>query len=158
MDTLITDLLALAQEGEGTTELTAIGLPTLAENCWRTVDTVDANIVTDVDRTIRADEGRLSQVFENLIRNAVEHGGDGVTVRVGELDAGFYIEDDGPGIPEDKRDDVFDAGYSTSDKGTGFGLSIVKQVIDAHGWVIHLTEGTENGARFEITGVEFAAE
>ena len=158
MDALITDSLALAREGESTTELTAIGLPTLAENCWRTVDTVDANIVIDIDRTIHADEERLNQVFENLIRNAVEHGGDGVTVRVGELDAGFYIEDDGPGIPEDKRDDVFDAGYSTSDKGTGFGLSIVKQVVDAHGWEIHLTEATESGARFEITGVEFAAE
>ncbi|WP_407067009.1 PAS domain-containing protein [Haloarcula brevis] len=158
MDTLITDLLALAREGESTTEITSIKLAMVAENCWDNVDTRDASIVTDIDRTIRADEGRLNQVFENLIRNAVEHGGGDVTVRVGELENGFYIEDDGTGIPEDKRDDVFDAGYSTSDNGTGFGLRIVKQVVDAHDWAIHLTEGTRGGARFEITGVEFAAE
>jgi PAS domain S-box-containing protein len=158
MDVLITDLLALAREGESTTDITAAKVAMLAENCWDNVDTANANIVTDIDRTIRADEGRLSQVFENLIRNAVEHGGGDVTVRVGELDDGFYIEDDGRGIPEDERDAVFDADYSTSDKGTGFGLSIVEQVIDAHGWEIHLTEGFRGGARFEITGVEFAAE
>ncbi|MFC7209260.1 PAS domain S-box protein [Natronoarchaeum sp. GCM10025321] len=158
MDTLITDLLALAREGKSTTDITSIKSSRLAENCWRNVDTKDASIVTDIDRTIRADEGRLSQVFENFIRNAVEHGGGEVTVRIGELDDGFYIEDDGPGIPVAEHKDVFDAGYSTSDEGTGFGLSIVKQVVDAHGWEIHLTEGSDGGARFEITGVVFAAE
>ena len=114
---------------------------TPAENLWWTVDTGDASLVTGVDWTIRADEGSLSQVFENLIRNTVEHGGDGVTVRVGELDDAFYIGDNGPGIPVDERDDVFDAGYSTRDKGTGLGPGIVKQVIDAHDWEINLTEG-----------------
>ena len=158
MDTLITDLLALARGAKSTTDITSIKPSMLAENCWRNVDTRDASIVTDIDRTIRADEGRLSQVFENLIRNAVEHGGGEVTVRIGELDDGFYIEDDGPGIPVGEHEDVFDAGYSTSDEGTGFGLSIVKQVVDAHGWEIHLTEGSDGGARFEITGVVFAAE
>ena len=158
MDTLITDLLALAREGKSTTDITSIKASMLAEDCWRNVDTRDASIVTDIERTIRADEGRLSQVFENLIRNAVEHGGDGVTVRVGELDDGFYIEDDGPGIPVGEHEDVFDAGYSTSGEGTGFGLSIVKQVVDTHGWEIYLTEGSDGGARFEITGVVFAAE
>ncbi|WP_338739563.1 GAF domain-containing sensor histidine kinase [Haloplanus salilacus] len=158
MDALITDLLALAREGDSKTEITSVDLAMLAENCWNNVDTGNTNIATDIDRTVRADEGRLSQIFENLIRNAVEHGGGDVTVRVGELDDGFYIEDDGVGIPEDERDDVFDTGYSTSDKGTGFGLSIVKQVVDAHGWRIHLTEASGGGTRFEITGVEFAAE
>jgi signal transduction histidine kinase len=157
MNSLITDLLALAQEGESTTDHTDINLAVLAENCWNTVDTANTNIVTDIDRTIRADEGRVSQIFENLIRNAVEHGGGDVTVRVGELDDGFYIEDDGVGIPEDERDDVFDTGYSTSDTETGLGLSIVKQVVDAHGWEIDLTEDSGGGTRFEITGVEFAS-
>ena len=74
------------------------------------------------------------------------------------MDDGFYIEDDGPGIPEDRQDSVFTAGYSTSDDGTGFGLSIVKRVAEAHGWEIRVTESTESSARFEITGVEFVAE
>lgn len=122
--------------------------------CWRNVDTADATLVTDIDRTIRADEGRLRQLFENLIRNAVEHGGDDITVTVGELDTGFYVEDTGPGIPVDEREDVFEAGYSTQEDGTGFGLRIVERMIDAHDWKIHVTEGSEGGARFEITDVE----
>jgi len=78
-----------------------------------------------------------------------------VTVTVGELPNGFYIEDTGPGIPEEAREDVFVAGYSTNEKGTGFGLSIAKRVAEAHGWEISVTEGSEGGARFEISDVEF---
>ena len=89
------------------------------------------------------------------MRNAVEHGGEDMTITVGELYDGFLVEDAGSGIPEDERDDVFDAGYSTSEDGTGFGLSIVKQVAEAHEWDIRVTEGSDGGARFEITGVGF---
>jgi len=80
-----------------------------------------------------------------------------VGVTVGDLPDGFYIEDEGPGILADERDDVFDAGYSTTNEGTGFGLSIVKQIADAHGWEIRVTDRPDGGARFEITGVEFGA-
>jgi signal transduction histidine kinase len=89
------------------------------------------------------------------MRNAVEHTSQDVTVTVGELEEGFYVEDDGSGIPEDSRDDVFDAGHTTTDEGTGFGLSIVKEVAEAHGWEVSIAEGSEGGARFEITNVEF---
>jgi signal transduction histidine kinase len=91
--------------------------------------------------------------------DAVEHragSGDrdaGVRVRVGSLADGFYVEDDGPGIPPTHRDRVFDSGFSTSVGGTGFGLSIVENIAHAHGWEIAVTEGTDGGARFEITGV-----
>jgi len=74
-----------------------------------------------------------------------------VTVTVGTLPDGFYIEDDGPGIPADEREDVFDAGYSTTEDGTGFGLSIVEEIADAHGWEIRAAEGSNGGVRFEIT-------
>ena len=88
--------------------------------------------------------------------DAVSHGDDGVSVTVGRLGDGFYVADDGPGIPESERDRVFRVGYSTSERGTGFGLNIVKQVAEAHGWDIEVTESAEGGARFEVTGVEFA--
>jgi signal transduction histidine kinase len=156
MDTLIEDLLTLAREGETVTDLEPVDFRATVEGCWTNVDTRDATLVTDIDQTIHADESRLKQVFENLVRNAVEHGGKEVTVTVGELDDGFYVEDDGPGIPEDERDNVFDAGYTTTEEGTGFGLSIVKQVVDAHDWEIHVTEGSDGGARFEVTGVKEA--
>ena len=90
----------------------------------------------------------------------MEHGssdGDAVTITVGELPDGdgFYVEDDGVGIPPDAREDVFDPGYSTDEDGTGFGLSIVRQVVEAHEWEIRAVEGSEGGARFEVTGVDF---
>jgi signal transduction histidine kinase len=66
--------------------------------------------------------------------------------------------DNGIGLPEADRDAVFEAGYSTSEGGTGFGLNIVKQIVDAHDWAIRVTDGTDGGARFEITGVQFTAE
>lgn len=120
--------------------------------------TAEATIVTDTDQRIRADRSRLSQLLENLMRNAVEHGGSDVTVTVGELDGGFYVEDDGVGIPEAERETVFEMGYSTSDEGTGFGLAIVKRITEAHGWDIRVTDGANGGTRFEITGVELGVE
>ncbi|MFB6301464.1 MAG: PAS domain S-box protein [Haloferacaceae archaeon] len=155
MRTLIDGLLQLALEGEELNETQQVDLRAFSEDCWRNVDTESATLVTDIDRTIGADESRFRQLFENLIRNSVDHGGSNVTVTVGELEDGFYVEDDGPGIPEGERDDVFEAGYSTNAEGTGFGLSIVKQVCDAHDWGIRVTKGSDGGARFEITGVAF---
>jgi signal transduction histidine kinase len=70
------------------------------------------------------------------------------------MDDGFYVADTGPGIPESDREKVFEAGYSTADEETGFGLRIVKQVCVAHGWEITTTESELGGARFEITDVE----
>lgn len=158
MKTLIEDLLTLARGGETVTEHGSIDLGGFVERCWGNVETADATLVTDIQTTMPADETRLKQLFENLIRNAVEHGGTDVTVTVGEIEGGFYIEDTGPGIPEAEWDDVLEAGHSTNEEGTGFGLSIVKQIAQAHDWEIHVTDGSEGGARFEVTGVEFTAE
>jgi signal transduction histidine kinase len=90
-----------------------------------------------------------------LFRNAVEHGGSNVTIRVGALadGAGFYVADDGVGIPESDRDVVFEYGYTTAEDGTGFGMAIVKEIVDAHGWEIRVTEEADGGTCFEITGV-----
>jgi PAS domain S-box-containing protein len=79
-----------------------------------------------------------------------------VTITVGDLPDGFYVADDGPGIPESERHAVFEVGYTTREGGTGFGLSIVEQIVDAHGWTVSVTESDAGGARFEITGVETA--
>jgi len=79
----------------------------------------------------------------------------GLTVRVGHLEGGFYVEDDGPGIPPDRREAVFEPGHSTAPDGTGFGLNIVERIAEAHGWTVTVTESPEGGARFEFGGVEF---
>lgn len=126
METLIERLLVLARNEERAEELESIDLASLIEACWEHVATADATLLTDIDRRINADRSRLQQLIENIVRNAVEHGGADVTVTVGELNDGLYFEDDGPGIPAQHREEVFDAGYSTSEAGTGFGLSIVE--------------------------------
>ncbi len=152
---LIDDMRTVAQRGQAVTDVHRVDLDSVVQACWDTVNPADAVLETDLTRAIRSDETRLKQAFENLFRNALEHGGADVTVTVGELPDGVYIADDGPGIAESNRDTVFELGYSTAERGTGFGLSIVKQIVEAHGWEIRATSSSEGGARFEITGVSF---
>ncbi|MFB6081333.1 MAG: PAS domain S-box protein [Halanaeroarchaeum sp.] len=158
MSAIIDDVLTWAREGQHVdeTELEPVALDRVADACWRTVETAGATIEVETDATVLADESRLQHVFENCFRNAVEHADGPVTVRVGDLPdgAGFYVEDDGPGIPPDVRERVFDYGYSTPETSTGFGLAIVKDIVEAHGWQIAVTESESGGARFEITGVD----
>ncbi|KTG30726.1 hybrid sensor histidine kinase/response regulator [Haloferax profundi] len=198
MDTLLNDVLTLARQGRKVGETNAVAIENVVERAWKAVDTGDdaVLIVEDGLGTTPADEGRLQQAFENLFRNAVEHGStsnqtmsgdavehgstdrrnpsddgsesgaaegpdchaDGVArnpdilVRVGPTESGFYVADDGPGIPEDKRDTVFEHGHTTSESGSGFGLSIVESIVEAHGWEIAVTdpESDLGGARFEF--------
>jgi len=86
----------------------------------------------------------------------VDDSGDAVTITVGDTDEGngFYVADDGPGIPEQERERVLQNGYSLTADGTGLGLSIVATIARAHGWEFTITEGDGGGARFEFTGVD----
>jgi PAS domain S-box-containing protein len=162
MEQLIQDLLKLTRQGATVGEKKEVRLRELVSRCWSSVETHDAELVvraaTATERPILADGSRLMSLVENLVRNAVEHGSPEVTVTVGGLDDedGFYVADDGVGIPESEREAVFRSGYSTANGGSGLGLAIVKQTADAHGWDIRVTESSEGGARFEITNVEFA--
>jgi PAS domain S-box-containing protein len=151
---LVEDLLTLARDDQPATSATDVDLADLATTAWETVDTADATLSVDVDCAVHATESRLKQLFENLYRNSEEHGGDGVAVHVGRLDDGFYLADDGPGIPEGERDRIFDPGYSTTQDGTGFGLDIVAQVADEHDWTVTATTADTGGARFEIRNVD----
>jgi nitrogen fixation/metabolism regulation signal transduction histidine kinase len=74
----------------------------------------------------------------------------GVTIRVGTFSEGFYVADDGPGIPADDRETVFEQGYTTADEGTGLGLAIVDRIADGHGWEVTVTDSETGGARFEV--------
>lgn len=156
MDHLITDLLALAREGELVGDVETVQLEEIVTQSWHNVETDDAELTVETAGTIRADPTRTATLFENLFRNAVEHGGPAVTVTVGRLEAdnGLFVADDGTGIPREDRESVFESGYSTTDEGTGFGLAIVEQIVEAHGWEITIAESERGGARFEITGVE----
>jgi signal transduction histidine kinase len=156
MDVLIDDVLALVRHGREVTERERVDVAVLAERCRDAVGGTDVRLETESAIEVRADPVRLRQLLENLVRNSVEHGGESVTITVGALDSepGFYVADDGPGIPPEAREQVFDEGYSTADDGTGLGLAIVRAVVEAHGWDIRATESDQGGARFEVTGVE----
>ena len=159
MERIVEDTLTLARQGETVGEMDAIRLVDLVGKCWAGVETTEATLEVEDEFTIRGDRDRVRHVFENLFRNAVEHGGDDVTVRVGQTDEdGIYVEDDGPGIPPDGGDDIFEPGHTSAAGGTGFGLAIVKRIAEAHGWGVTVTDGQDGGARFQFDGVELIAE
>jgi PAS domain S-box-containing protein len=176
MDDMIDDLLTLALEGQTVGETESVDVCDVARRAWTTVETGEATLELDGPGTVEADPDRLQDVFSNLFRNAVEHsdatrrsltleeavergespdasavaseGSQPLRVRVAGVEGGFAVEDDGPGIPADARESVFDNGYSTADAGTGLGLSIVRNVAEAHGWTVRATDGEWGGARF----------
>jgi PAS domain S-box-containing protein len=150
---LIDEVLAFAREGSHVEDTEWVDGHPQAWVAWEAVDTGEASLVQEWDDCIEADASRLVRLFENLFRNSVEHSDTDVTVTVGTLDeAGFYVQDDGPGVPGEVRDDLFERGVSTDEEGTGFGLAIVREIAEAHGWTVELAE-SDGGARFEFTGV-----
>ena len=213
MEDLIDDVLTLAREGQTVEEVAPVDLATLCRDAWSNVDTKAATLEIETDQSVLGDRDRLLRVFENLFRNAVEHGStsrrpgaddalehdstsrrpgaddalahgstssrpeangaldhrsESVTVRVGEIGEserggliesgrrGFFVADDGPGIPEAQREEVLEDGFTTASDGTGLGLSITSSIVEAHGWEIEVTESVDSGARFDVTGVSIA--
>lgn len=143
-------------------EVRSIEVGKITANCWEELETKQATLDLRTELTVDADPGLLRQLFEELLTNSVIHGGDDVTIAIGDLDGeeGFYIEDNGNGIPEDDRESVFTIGYSTVSHhqsagtglsaGTGYGLPIVEEVVTAHGWEIEVFESDTAGVRTEI--------
>ncbi len=156
MERLIDDVLTLARQGQPISETEPITLSTVANGCWNVVESHDATLTLESDITFLADSERLQQLLENLFRNAIDHGGSDVTIRVGALadGSGFYVADNGTGIAEEERSEVFESGYSTAEEGTGIGLAIVEEIAQAHDWNVSVTDSEDGGARFEIAGVE----
>ncbi|SNR25319.1 sensor histidine kinase [Halorubrum vacuolatum] len=159
MDDLIDGLLSLATAGEAVDSLDAVSVDATVRTVWSRLETAEATLSIDGDATIQADPDRLAQLLANLFRNAVEHGGEDVSVQVrierGDTTARIAIEDDGPGIPDDERTRVFDRGVSLGG-GTGLGLAIVGDIVEAHGWSIVAEEGEAGGARFCIDAIALA--
>ncbi|WP_299235290.1 sensor histidine kinase [Natronomonas sp.] len=176
MERIIEDVLTLSRGDEIITPERAVELDTAANSAWETVETGTATLtIAEALPTTVADRDRVERLFENLFRNAVEHGEE-ADVTVGRLradrdtrddggdedggengdadaDCGFYVADDGPGIPPDAESAVFDPGYSSHEHGTGLGLSIVRRIAECHGWTVEATNGTE-GARFEFREID----
>jgi len=158
---LLDDLDALVDAGRPVADVESVALDAVARDAWRTVDTRGATLRVETGATVGADRRKLRRLFENLFANAVEHGSTdsdpaideppatAVTVTVGNSVDGFFVDDDGPGIPERDQEVVFERGYSTVD-GTGYGLAIVAELAAAHGWSVSAAESDADGARIEI--------
>ena len=165
MEELVDETVRATRAGTPTSRVVPVRVAAAAEHAWRNVDTGDATLRTAGDLTVLADDSQLRTLFENLFRNAVEHGpGDGrgtadLTVEVGPLEGrgGFYVADDGVGIPPAERRAVFDRGRS-GDGGTGLGLAIIEGVADVHGWGVRAVERAGGGARFEVFDVTVSAD
>jgi two-component system phosphate regulon sensor histidine kinase PhoR len=108
-----------------------------------------------------ADADRLQQVFFNLADNAIKYGKSGGCVTVGARDTGdkmeVFVADDGPGIPPDALNRVFERFYrvdrarSRESGGTGLGLAIVKHIVQAHGGEAWVKSEMQKGATFHFT-------
>ncbi|MEY7848468.1 PAS domain S-box protein [Natrarchaeobius sp. A-rgal3] len=151
MDELIENVLRLARSGNRLVETEPIDLETVVRRARRSVDSELEVVLETPLLTVDADSDRLTVLFENVFRNAREHVGEDVTITVSATEGGFEIDDDGPGIPPEERDVVFESGYSTVPDGTGFGLAIVAEVVDAHGWTIDVDESELGGLRLVVS-------
>ncbi len=157
MERLTDELLTLAKKGQVVGETAPVSLDDVARSAWQDVSTSTAILEVAPDTSaIDADSDRLVELLANLFTNSVEHGSgttdSPVVITVGTTPTGFFVEDDGPGIPEAERARVFEQGYTNSDTGTGFGLYIVRTLAEAHGWSVSVDDAalSDTGARFEV--------
>jgi len=156
IEEMVEDALTMVRDGYDVEAVEPIDLGSLVEECWRHVETADTELRVAEEGIVYADSRRIRNLFENLFRNAVEHAGHDVTVEVGVDEDGFYVADDGPGIPPENREDLFEPGWTTGDDNTGLGTNIVSEIATAHDWEVAVAESEAGGARFEFTGVRTA--
>lgn len=150
IDTLIEDLLTMATLGRAVEDPPSVSIGDAAREAWDPFEDRPGALTVDADGMVAADPDRLRRLFENLYRNALEHGPEGVAITVGQTETGFFVADDGPGIADEDRARAFEHGFTTSEDGTGLGLSIVQEIAGAHGWEVTVGESTAGGARIDV--------
>ncbi|HVM49866.1 MAG TPA: ATP-binding protein [Candidatus Acidoferrum sp.] len=112
--------------------------------------------------SVEADEQLLRQALFNLILNAIQAvEGDGQIQVVAEKrspsEAVLEVRDNGPGVPPERRTEIFKPYFTTQKKGTGLGLAVVQQIVLAHGWEVECLPNEPKGAVFRITHLKLAA-
>lgn len=153
MDRMIEQLLTLARVETAPEDAEQLYLDNIVDRAWATTATENGTLAVDGSLgTVHGHPELVVELFENLFRNAIEHNDESLQITVSPLEdaSGFAVTDDGVGIPPEDREQIFDHGFTTDRENTGFGLSIVEDIVDAHGWEIAVTDSAAGGARFEI--------
>jgi signal transduction histidine kinase len=146
-------------------KLEAVDLPALIKAVVGTlgIDCEEKHIALKTNGpalTVMADEGMLRQVVFNILFNAVQAVEDGgeISVQFGTCEevAEIVIQDNGPGVPAEAREDIFRPYFSLSDSGTGMGLAVVRQIALSHSWKVEYLDRPGGGAIFRIGNIQVA--
>jgi|APHM01.1.fsa_nt_gi PAS domain S-box len=121
-----------------------------------TIEAADATITVDDLPAVTADRQQLGQLFQNLLKNAIEHSDGPVHISVTATQhddcTEFRVADNGPGIPSHMKDDIFDIFDKSEDSdGTGIGLAVCREIVDRHGGDIAVGSTADDGTTFRIT-------
>lgn len=168
VERLVDDLLALARLDEGLPlERREISVGPFLRRLAQT-DPGEVVVGELPDGAIEGDPDRLAQAIRNLLGNAHRHAGPGGTVAIGAgAEQGpllIWVDDDGPGVPEVEREEVFNRFYrseSARDRrsgGSGLGLAITRAIVESHGGRVWIGESPLGGARatLELAGFQMS--
>jgi two-component system phosphate regulon sensor histidine kinase PhoR len=170
LDVLVKDLLSLSQmeSGDIKMNLTQVDMRQLTVNVFSRLENIaaDRDIALKVkpddlqEAWVRVDHDRMEQVMMNLVENAIKYGNEGGKVIVhlneGKKYIGISVRDNGPGIPQEHLNRIFERFYrvdksrSKERGGTGLGLAIVRHIINAHGTKITVVSKPEKGTTFSF--------
>ena len=148
IDALADEGLTFVKAGRKIDDRARVDLGEIAPECWEVSGDESATLSVE-PTTVYGNSERLRMILNQLFENAIVHNDGSLSVSVGPVEPrGFYVEDDGNGIPEDEQPHVFDRGYTTDSNREGNGLAVVEEIATAHGWTVQLAES--DGTRIEI--------
>ncbi|WP_214465646.1 sensor histidine kinase [Microbacterium flavescens] len=164
LERLVQGMLVLAKADENALVLDAVEVD-LDDVLFAEAQRVRATTAVEVDGSgirpvrARADAGLVAQAVRNLVDNAVRHASGRVALSTAQADgmAVVVVEDDGPGVPPDQRERVWerfvrlDEARSRDAGGSGLGLAIVAEIARAHGGSVRLDDAALGGARFTLS-------
>jgi signal transduction histidine kinase len=112
--------------------------------------------------SIEADEQLLRQALFNLLLNAIQAADGSGEIQIAAekrnaTEAVLEVRDNGPGVPPDRRTEIFKPYFTTQTKGTGLGLAVVQQIVLAHGWEVECLANEPRGAVFRISHLKLAS-
>jgi len=162
LNSLVTELLDMSKlDSEPALQSASVDLAALLRACCDTLPPSQQQVSCELDDglgTITADPRLLARALGNVLRNAQKYAAENIVLSARRLDAGIEIavDDDGPGIPEDERERIFDPFYRldrSRDRATGgfgLGLSIARKALALHGGTLQVDASALGGARFVV--------